>query len=106
MLSAEHRLAVRQLGSRIGWNYRQYTKIPPNPSPMAHPTVMKEGEGPRDRSLSVEEGCGIRKVNADTARGKHRRGMKPGKAGGRQPAKVWLHARWVSLVPALILIFF
>jgi peptidoglycan/xylan/chitin deacetylase (PgdA/CDA1 family) len=32
--------------------------------------------------------------------------MKPGKVGGRQPAKVWLHARWVSLVPALILIFF
>lgn len=32
--------------------------------------------------------------------------MEPGKQDGRRPAKAWLHARWVSLVPALILIFF
>lgn len=32
--------------------------------------------------------------------------MQPGKESGRRPAKVWLHARWVSVVPALILIFF
>src|SRR5437764_10680190 len=41
-----------------------------------------------------------------TAYGEAWRGMKPGKEGGRRPAKVWVHARWVSLVPALILIFF
>ncbi len=32
--------------------------------------------------------------------------MESGKHGDRQPAKVWLHARWVSIVPALILLFF
>jgi peptidoglycan/xylan/chitin deacetylase (PgdA/CDA1 family) len=32
--------------------------------------------------------------------------MEPGKHGARRPAKAWLHARWVSIVPALILIFF
>lgn len=32
--------------------------------------------------------------------------MEPEKERARQPGKVWLHARWVSLVPALILIFF
>jgi peptidoglycan/xylan/chitin deacetylase (PgdA/CDA1 family) len=38
--------------------------------------------------------------------GKRGRGMEPEKHGVRQPAKGWLHARWVSIVPALILIFF
>lgn len=37
--------------------------------------------------------------------GKMGRGMELGKERARRP-KVWLHARWVSLVPALILIFF
>ncbi len=32
--------------------------------------------------------------------------MEQGKHGVRRPAKAWLHTRWVSLVPALILIFF
>ncbi len=32
--------------------------------------------------------------------------MEPGKHGVRRPAEAWPHARWVSLVPALILIFF
>jgi peptidoglycan/xylan/chitin deacetylase (PgdA/CDA1 family) len=32
--------------------------------------------------------------------------MEPEKGRARRPAKVWLHARWVSIIPALILIFF
>jgi len=32
--------------------------------------------------------------------------MEPAKHGIRRPAKAWLHARWVSLLPALILVFF
>ena len=32
--------------------------------------------------------------------------MQSEKPGVRQPAKAWVHARWVSLIPALILIFF
>ncbi len=38
--------------------------------------------------------------------GKLGRGMEPEKDRVRTPAKAWLHARWVSIVPALILIFF
>ncbi len=38
--------------------------------------------------------------------GKCGKGMEPGKQSVRRPAKAWLHARWVSLVPALILVFF
>src|SRR5947209_19845047 len=34
------------------------------------------------------------------------RGMEPKHRHGRRPAGAWLHARWVSIVPALILIFF
>lgn len=32
--------------------------------------------------------------------------MEPAQHRDRRPAKAWLHARWVSIVPALILIFF
>ncbi|MDQ6834253.1 MAG: polysaccharide deacetylase family protein [Chloroflexota bacterium] len=32
--------------------------------------------------------------------------MEPGNHGDRRPTKAWLHARWVSIVPALILLFF
>ncbi len=32
--------------------------------------------------------------------------MEPGNHSDRRPAKAWLHARWVSIVPALILLFF
>jgi len=38
--------------------------------------------------------------------GKSGRGMEPGKQDVRRPARGWLRARWVSLFPALILIFF
>ncbi len=32
--------------------------------------------------------------------------MEPGNYSDRRPAKAWLHVRWVSIVPALILLFF
>lgn len=32
--------------------------------------------------------------------------MEPAKHGDRRPAKAWLHTRWVTIVPALVLLFF
>ncbi|MCA1667828.1 MAG: polysaccharide deacetylase family protein [Thermomicrobia bacterium] len=54
--------------------------------------------------LALARSFGIDGVRVHTPDGL--RSMEPEQHRVRRPAKVWLHARWVSLVPALILIFF